>query len=51
MQIKEFEKMKKKTEPKKMIFLHCIGEIYLTNKQLSEIIDLKNKEIKNEVRK
>ena len=46
MRIKEFEKLKKQFEPKKIIFFHCTGLIYLTNKQLDAILELKNKEVR-----
>ena len=43
MKIKEFKKLKKQLDPKKIIYKHCNLEIYLTDRQLQEIIDLKNK--------
>lgn len=43
MKIKDFNKIKKQLEPKKIIYKHCNSEIYLTERQLQEIINLKNK--------
>ncbi|MBQ7798758.1 MAG: hypothetical protein IJ371_06525 [Clostridia bacterium] len=41
---KDLKKLKKEKTPKQIIYLHCHNEIYLTSKQLTEIIELKNKE-------
>lgn len=43
MKIKEFKKLKKEMEPKKIIYRYCHNLIYLTSKQLDEIIELKNR--------
>lgn len=43
MRIKEFNKLLKKDQPKHIIFLHTISQIWLTDKQLQKVIDLKNK--------
>lgn len=43
MRIKEFKKLLKLEEPKKIIYMHCFEKINLTNKQLDLIIALKNK--------
>lgn len=41
---KDLKKLKKEKTPKQIIYLHCHNEIYLTDKQLNEMIELKNKE-------
>lgn len=44
---KEFNKLLKKEKPKKIIYMHCFSKITLTNSQLDEVINLKNrKEVK-----
>lgn len=42
MKIKEFKKLLKTDSPKHIIFLHTISKIYLTDKQLQLVIDMKN---------
>jgi hypothetical protein len=44
--IKDFNKLKKQLDPQKIIRKHCNLEIYLTDRQLQEIIDLKNKPVR-----
>lgn len=41
---KDLKKLKKEKTAKQIIYLHCHNEIYLTDKQLNEMIELKNKE-------
>ena len=48
METKAFKKLLKEKEPKKIIYMHCNHEIYLTGKQIDKLIDLKEKEKKNE---
>lgn len=43
MERKKLKELLKTKSPKQIINLYCIGKIYLTDKQLTEIIDLKNK--------
>lgn len=43
MKIKEFNKLLKVERPKKIIYMHCFEQIFLTKKQLDIVIDLKNK--------
>ena len=45
MNVKEFNKLLKKYEPKKIIYLYTTSQINLTSKQLSKIIELKNQKI------
>ena len=42
---KEFNKLLKKYDPKKLINMHIMSEINLISKQLDKIIKLKNGEI------
>ena len=42
MKRKDFNKLLKNDNPKHIIFLHTISKIFLTNKQLDEVIALKN---------
>jgi len=42
MKIKEFIKIKKQETPEKIIRMYCADKIYLTDKQLTEVIALKN---------
>ncbi len=46
---KEFNKLLKQEEPKKIIYMHCSGKITLTNSQLDIVIDLKNNKGKEEI--
>lgn len=47
MKVKEFKKLKKELDAKQIIYLHCHNLIYLTSRQLGEVIELKNrKELK-----
>ena len=39
----EFNKLLKQDKPTHIIFLHTISKIFLTDKQLQQVIDLKNK--------
>lgn len=39
----EFNKLIKKYNPQYIIYLHTTWRIYLTNKQLDKVIELKNK--------
>lgn len=39
----EFKKIIKNDNPKHIIFLHTISEIYLTDKQLDKVIEMKNR--------
>lgn len=39
----EFKKILKEKTPQEIIGLHTHWKIYLTNKQLQQVIDLKNK--------
>lgn len=43
MRIKDFKKLKKEKTPKQIIALHIHNLIYLTDKQLDEVLELKNK--------
>lgn len=43
MERKKLKELLKKKTPKEMIKLYCLGDIYLTDKQLEEMIELKNK--------
>lgn len=45
MRVREFEKLKKQLDAKQIIYLHCHNLIYLTSKQLGEVIDLKNRKV------
>lgn len=40
---KEFNKLLKQEKPKKIIYMHCFSKITLSNRQLDEVINLKNK--------
>ena len=42
---KNFKKIKKEFTPKQIIYRHCHNLIFLTSKQLDEIIKLKNGEV------
>jgi hypothetical protein len=44
MLIKDFTKLKREKTPKQMIALHTHNLIYLTDKQLNEVLRLKNKD-------
>lgn len=39
----EFKRLLKQDKPAHIIFLHTISKIFLTDKQLQQVIDLKNK--------
>lgn len=45
MKEKEFKKLLKEYEPKKIIYLYTTSQINLTSKQLNKVIELKNKQI------
>ncbi len=38
MKIKDFEKLKKEKTIEQIINMHCKGEVWLTDKQLSELL-------------
>lgn len=40
---KNFKKIKKEFTPKQIIYRHCHSLIFLTSKQLDEVIELKNR--------
>lgn len=42
MERKKLEELLKSKSPKEIIYLHCHNKIYLTGKQLNELIELKN---------
>ena len=42
----EFNKLLKKEDPKRIIYLYCTNQIYLYSKQLDKVIDLKNEKEK-----
>ena len=42
---KNFKKIKKEFTPKQIIYRHCHNLIFLTSKQLDEIIKLENGEV------
>lgn len=44
MKIKEFKKLVKQETPEKIITMYYMDQIYLTDKQLEQIIKLKNEE-------
>lgn len=50
METKKFKKLLKNTLPREIIRKYCNNDIYLTQKQLQIVIDLKNKG-ENNVRK
>lgn len=43
MKIVDFKKLIEKEEPKKIIAMHCTSRIYLTDKQLNIVLNLKDK--------
>ena len=44
MRTKDLAKLKKTKTPQQIIYLHCHNEIYLTDKQIDEMIELKKQE-------
>lgn len=43
MERKKLKELLKQKTPKEIIKLYCLGDVYLTEKQLGEVIELKNK--------
>lgn len=43
---KEYKKLLKQYSPKKIINMYIMGKIDLKSKQIDELIELKNKEVK-----
>lgn len=45
MKRKDFNELKKVKTAKQIIYMYCHNLIYLTSRQLDEVIELKNKEV------
>lgn len=43
MKVNEFKKLLKKDNPQHILYLHTMLKITLTNKQIDEVLSLKNK--------
>lgn len=43
----ELKKLKKEKSPKQIIYLHCHNEIYLTEKQIDNLIKERDKKAKS----